>query len=45
MADFIPSTVKKDETLNLLGAIANPPKSEDKYVDKVFNWSEVHLSK
>ena len=24
---------------------ANPPKSEDKYVKKVFNWSEVHLSK
>jgi hypothetical protein len=20
------------------------PKSEDKYVEKVFNWSEVHLS-
>ena len=28
----------------LLGAIANPPKREDKYVEKVFNWSEVHLS-
>ena len=28
----------------MLGAIANPPKSEDKYVEKVFNWSEVHLS-
>ena len=28
----------------VLGAIANPPKSEDKYVEKVFNWSEVHLS-
>ena len=25
-------------------AIANPPKSEDKYVEKVFNWSKVHLS-
>ena len=23
---------------------ANPPKSEDKYVKKVFNWSEVHFS-
>ena len=23
---------------------ANRPKSEDKYVEKVFNWSEVHLS-
>ena len=23
---------------------ANPPISEDKYVEKVFNWSEVHLS-
>ena len=23
---------------------ANPPKSDDKYVEKVFNWSEVHLS-
>ena len=22
----------------------DPPKSEDKYVEKVFNWSEVHLS-
>jgi hypothetical protein len=30
--------------VGLLGAIANPPKSEDKYVEKVFNWSEVHLS-
>ena len=24
---------------------ANPPKSDAKYVEKVFNWSEVHLSK
>ena len=24
--------------------VANPPKSEEKYVEKVFNWSEVHLS-
>ena len=23
---------------------ANPPKSEDKYVEKVFNWSEFHSS-
>ena len=23
---------------------ANPPKSEDKYDEKVFNWSEGHLS-
>ena len=30
--------------VSLLGAIANPPKSEDKYVEKVFNWSEVYLS-
>ena len=30
--------------MGLLGAIANPPKSENKYVGKVFNWSEVHLS-
>ena len=30
--------------VGLLGAIANPPKSEEKYVEKVFNWSEVHLS-
>ena len=30
--------------VGLLGAIAIPPKSEDKYVEKVFNWSEVHLS-
>ena len=28
----------------LLNTIAIPPKSEDKYVVKVFNWSEVHLS-
>jgi hypothetical protein len=26
------------------GATANPPKSDDKYAQKVFNWSEVHLS-
>ena len=31
--------------VGLLGAIANPPKSDDKYVEKVFNWSKVHLSK
>ena len=30
--------------VGLLGAITNPPKSDDKYVEKVFNWSEVHLS-
>ena len=29
--------------VGLLGAIANPPKGEDKHVEKVFNWSEVHL--
>ena len=28
----------------LLNAIAITPKSEDRYVVKVFNWSEVHLS-
>jgi hypothetical protein len=28
----------------LLGAIAITPKSENKYVEKVFNWSEVHVS-
>ena len=28
----------------LLNTIAITPKSEDKYVVKVFNWSEVHLS-
>ena len=28
----------------LLNTIAITPKSEDKYVAKVFNWSEVHLS-
>ena len=27
-----------------VGATANPPKSDDKYAQKVFNWSEVHLS-
>ena len=27
-----------------LNTIAITPKSEDKYVQKVFNWSEVHLS-
>ena len=30
--------------VDLLGAITNPPISDDKYVEKVFNWSEVHLS-
>ena len=30
--------------VGLLGAIAKPSKSEDKYVGKVLNWSEVHLS-
>ena len=30
--------------VGLMGAIANPTKSEDKYVVKVFNWSEVYLS-
>ena len=33
-----------DATANLLGATENPPKSDDKYVKKVFNWSEVHVS-
>jgi len=28
----------------LLNTIAIRPKSEDKYVVKVFNWSEFHLS-
>ena len=28
----------------MLNTIAITPKSEDKYVVKVFNWSEVHLS-
>ena len=28
-----------------VGATANPPKSDDKYAQKVFNWSEVHLFK
>ena len=28
----------------MLGARAITPKSEDKYVLKVFNWSEFHLS-
>ena len=28
----------------LLNTIAITPKSEDKYVEKVFNWSEVHFS-
>ena len=27
-----------------LAATANPPKSDDKYIEKLFNWSEVHLS-
>ena len=30
--------------MGLLGAITNRAKSEDMYVEKVFNWSEVHLS-
>jgi hypothetical protein len=30
--------------VGVLGAIANPPKSEEKYVEKLFNWSEFHLS-
>ena len=29
--------------MGLLGAIANPPKGEDKHVEKVFNWSEVYM--
>ena len=33
-----------DFVTGLLGAITNPPISDDKYVEKVFNWSEVHLS-
>ena len=29
----------------MLGGLAGyPPKSEDKYIEKVFKWSEVHLS-
>ena len=35
--DFVTESVRKDET-------AITPKSEDKYVVKVFNWSEFHLS-
>jgi hypothetical protein len=26
------------------GATANPPQRDDKYAQKVFNWSEFHLS-
>ena len=47
-ANVINTTFQKIPILHfwvgLLGAIANPPKSEDKYVEKVFNWSEVYLS-
>ena len=54
--DFVTKSFRKDETLTslqhicphfwawLLNTIAITPKSEDKYVVKVFNWSEVHLS-
>ena len=35
--DFVTESFRKDET-------AITPKSEDKYVVKVFNWSEFHLS-
>ena len=30
--------------LHLVGLLLHPPKSDDKYAQKVFNWSEVHLS-
>ena len=39
--DFVTKSFRKDEPLL---HSANPPKSDDKYVEKVFNWSEVHLS-
>ena len=51
--DFVTSHFGKMNQLNtfstylssLLGGFAiAPPKSEDKYVEKVFNRSEVHLS-
>ena len=35
--DFVTESFRKDET-------AITPKSEDKYVAKVFNWSEFHSS-
>ena len=45
MYGFCSKSFRKDERLtSLLFYQANPPKSEDKYVEKVFNWSEVHLS-
>ena len=34
--DFVTESFQKDET-------AITPKSEDKYVVKVFNWSDFHL--
>ena len=44
--DFVTSHFgKMNFWMGLLLQPANPPKSEDKYVEKVFNWSEVHLSK
>ena len=39
--NFVTKSFRKDE--HLLHS-ADPPKSDDKYVEKVFNWSEVHLS-
>ena len=36
--------VQVRKNMGLLGAIANTPKSEDKYVKKVFNSTELHFS-
>ena len=53
---FCNKSFRKDEPLTLFQYIchhlwvglllhpANPPKNDVKYVEKVFNWSEVHLS-
>ena len=38
--DFVRSHFRK---MNLW-PVEHPPKSDDKYAQKVFNWSEVHLS-
>ena len=45
MYGFCSKSFRKEKRLtSLLFYQANPHISEDKYVEKVFNWSEVHLS-
>ena len=41
--DFVTKSFQEDETLTGW-TLQLAPKSEDKYVVKLFNWSEFHLS-